>query len=81
MNGTPTLCPPEQVPAKLAAPLCGVSVATWHRLNSARKIPAPVRLGGRVLWRVQELRDWMGAGCPDRKTWEALKAAGGNNKK
>jgi hypothetical protein len=29
-------------------------------------------VGGSTLWRLAELRDWVHAGCPDRKTWEAM---------
>jgi predicted DNA-binding transcriptional regulator AlpA len=66
---------PLLIPAPEAARLCGLSPATWHRLRSAGKIgPTPVRLGGRVLWRVADLRAWTDAGCPDRRTWEALQA-------
>jgi predicted DNA-binding transcriptional regulator AlpA len=64
---------PLLVRAPDAARLCGVSEATWHRLRSAGRTPAPVQLGGAVLWRVSELRDWCAAGCPDHQTWEALK--------
>ena len=35
------------------ASFCGVSEASWYRLKSASRLPAPVRLGGRVLWRVE----------------------------
>ena len=63
------------VAAPDAARLCGISRATWHRLRSAGKIgPAPIRLGGRVLWRVEELREWVRCGCPPRREWEALHA-------
>jgi predicted DNA-binding transcriptional regulator AlpA len=68
---------PLLVPAATAAPLCGVSEASWYRLKAAGKLPAPVRLGGRVLWRVEELRRWCAAGCPDLRTWQALEHAGG----
>ena len=34
-----------------------------------------IRIGGRVLWRTEEIRDWLNAGAPDRKTWEARRAA------
>jgi hypothetical protein len=71
--GAPAL-EPLLLPAPAAARLCGVSAATWHRQRAAGKIgPAPVRLGGRGLWRVAELRDWVEAGCPDRRTWNALR--------
>jgi predicted DNA-binding transcriptional regulator AlpA len=61
--------------ARDAARLCGVSPATWHRLVSAGKTPAPVRLAGAVRWRRDELSDWIAAGCPGRREWEALRAA------
>jgi predicted DNA-binding transcriptional regulator AlpA len=66
---------PLQVPAAAAARLAGVSKATWHRLHAAAKVPAPNRLGGRVLWRLDELHAWIQAGCPDRTTWATLRAA------
>jgi predicted DNA-binding transcriptional regulator AlpA len=58
----------------LAAHLrCGVrTVRTW---DAAGKLPAPVRIGGRVVWRVSEIRAWLDAGAPDRETWEARRAA------
>jgi predicted DNA-binding transcriptional regulator AlpA len=65
------------VPAPEAARLCGISEASWYRLKSAGKLPAPVKLGGRVLWRVEELRRWSAAGCPDLRTWQALESANG----
>ena len=59
---------------RLAAMLCcGIrSVRTW---DAAGKLPAPVRIGGKVLWPVAEINDWIRAGCPDRETWEARRAA------
>lgn len=59
---------------RLAAMLCaGVrTVRTW---NTAGKLPAPIRIGGRVLWRVSEIRAWIAAGAPDRETWTAIRAA------
>jgi predicted DNA-binding transcriptional regulator AlpA len=67
----PTTIEPMLVPAKLAAPMCGRSVASWWRDHAARRVPAPVKLGGRTLWRVEELRQWISAGCPDRQAWDA----------
>ena len=52
---------------------CGVrTVRTW---DAAGKLPAPVRIGGRVVWRVSEIGAWLAAGAPDRETWAALRAA------
>ena len=67
---------PLLVPAPEAARLCGISEATWYRLKAAGKLPLPLRLG-RVLWRVEELRRWCAAGCPDQRTWQALENANG----
>jgi predicted DNA-binding transcriptional regulator AlpA len=68
---------PLLVPADVAGPMCGRSVASWWRDHAAGRIPAPVKLGGRTLWRVAELRAWVEAGCPDRRTWEALRRSKG----
>jgi len=46
------------------------------RLNSCGKIPAPIRIGGAVRWHSQECIDWLAAGAPDRKAWEAMKQSG-----
>ena len=71
----PPALEPEQVAANVAARLAGISSATWWRLHAAGKVPRPNKLGGRTLWRVQEIREWIAAGCPDRKTWEATRRA------
>jgi predicted DNA-binding transcriptional regulator AlpA len=59
---------------RLAAMLCAGlrTVRTW---DAAGKLPAPVRIGGRVAWRVDEIRAWLDAGAPDRETWAAVRAA------
>jgi predicted DNA-binding transcriptional regulator AlpA len=69
----PRAAEPALVSAKVAARLCGISRASWERLHAAGKIPAPVRLGTRVLWRVEELRRFIQAGCPPG--WRAVEAA------
>ena len=43
------------------------------RLNSCGKIPAPIRIGGSVRWAESEITEWLSAGAPDRRTWEAMK--------
>ena len=61
------------VEAGEAARLCGVGRSTWYSLRKAGRVPKPVRLGRRVLWRVEELREWMAAGCPPLSRWDTLK--------
>ncbi len=64
---------PLMVEAAKAARLCGISRATWYANRKAGKVPKPVRLGGRVLWRVDELQAWVTAGCPPLARWENMK--------
>ena len=57
--------------AKQAAAMCAKSVRTWRTWDSAGWIPSPVRIGRSTLWRADELREWVAAGCPRRAEWEA----------
>jgi hypothetical protein len=75
-----TAVEPLLVPAGVAGPMCGRSEASWWRDHAARRIPAPLKLGGRTLWRLDELRRWVEAGCPGRSAWEALRAAQHNGR-
>jgi predicted DNA-binding transcriptional regulator AlpA len=61
------------VTARQAAELCGKSLRTWRAWDSAGWIPKPIRIGRNTLWRADELRDWVNAGCPRRDEWEAQK--------
>src|SRR5262245_11384183 len=66
---------PLLVDTEEAAAACGIARSTWFRLKSAAKTPAPVKLGGRVLYRVEDLRLWVNWGCPPRKEFEVRRAA------
>ncbi len=57
--------------ARQAAATCGKSLRTWRSWDSAGWIPRPVRIGRSTLWRADELREWVAAGCPRREQWEA----------
>jgi predicted DNA-binding transcriptional regulator AlpA len=72
-DAAPAVLPPLLVRRREAARLCGLSPASWDRLTSAGRTPAPIRLGSAVLWSVEELRAWIAAGCPDRQTWAAIR--------
>ncbi|MBN9523298.1 helix-turn-helix domain-containing protein [bacterium] len=61
--------------AKGLAKLLGLGVRTIRSHDAAGKLPQPLKLGGRVVWRLDELRAWLDAGAPDRATWAALRAA------
>jgi predicted DNA-binding transcriptional regulator AlpA len=58
------------------AELLSRSVPSLQRDDAAGRLPAALRLGGSKRWRYSEIVAWVEAGCPDRKTWEALKASG-----
>ena len=59
------------VTAKQGAARCGKSLRTWRSWDAAGWIPSPVRIGRSTLWRADELREWVVAGCPCRQEWEA----------
>jgi len=59
------------VTAKHAAAMCGKSLRTWRTWDAIGLIPRPVRIGRSTLWRLDELRQWVAAGCPRRAEWEA----------
>lgn len=66
---------PLVVDARRLARLLCAGVRTVRTWDAAGKLPAPIRIGGRVVWRVSEIRAWLKAGAPDRKTWAAMVAA------
>lgn len=59
------------VPAKQAAKMCGKSLRTWRSWDAGGLIPRPVRIAHSTMWRVDELREWVTAGCPRREEWES----------
>ena len=61
---------PILLSAPEAATALGVSRAHFLQLHSSGRVPRPVRLGRRVLWRKAELSAWVEAGCPSRERWE-----------
>lgn len=63
---------PLLVSAKFAALLCGKSLRTWRTWDSAGLIPRPIRIGRSTLWRTDELKRWVVAGCPDRASWNSI---------
>lgn len=66
---------PLVVDARRLAKLLCAGIRTVRTWDAAGKLPAPIRIGGRVVWRVAEIRAWLAAGAPDRETWAAIVAA------
>jgi excisionase family DNA binding protein len=69
-----TVAGPLLVDARELARLLDVSVATIWRLKAAGQLPRPVKLGSSTRWRRDEVENWIRAGCPALKTWEARQA-------
>jgi predicted DNA-binding transcriptional regulator AlpA len=64
---------PLLLTARQAASMCGKSLRTWRTWDAAGWIPRPVRIGRSTLWRADELREWVAAGCPRRAEWDVRK--------
>jgi len=84
MNGIPQLrlhdpSPPAAAPllvdARRLAVLLSAGVRTLRTWDAAGRLPAPLRIGGRVVWRLDEIRDWLDAGAPDRDEWVLIRKA------
>ncbi|MCZ6652983.1 MAG: helix-turn-helix domain-containing protein [Planctomycetota bacterium] len=59
-----------------------VSVRQAHRMNKAGLIPRPLRIGGVVRWREDEISRWLQSGAPVRSAWEkqgATQTVGGQD--
>ena len=62
--------------AKALGQMLSLSKRQIFRLNSSGKIPAPIRIGGSIRWDLEgDIKPWLAAGAPDRKTFEAMKQA------
>jgi len=54
--------------------LLGISRSAFYAsLQTGAIGPRGIKIGGRRLWPVQELRDWVAAGCPKFDTWRELR--------
>ena len=54
---------PLLVRAETAAELLGLSGRSFERLLAASRLPTPIRLGRRRLWRMADLEAFVAAGC------------------
>jgi len=73
MNSKSYNLTPLLLSAEDAAKVLSVSPAFFYTLHKSGKVPLPLKFGRRSLWSVQELKDWIGAGCPDRPRWKTMK--------
>lgn len=61
------------VSARTAAALFETSLRNWSGLDAAGQVPAPIRVGHRKRWQLDELRAWAAAGAPSRARWQVIK--------
>ena len=66
---------PLLLSARDLAALLRLGLRTVRSMDAGGKLPAPVRVGGSVRWRLDELRAWLDAGAPDRQTWARIRDA------
>jgi predicted DNA-binding transcriptional regulator AlpA len=72
----PTLAvEPLLLSARDLAVMLRLGIRTVRAMDAAGKLPAPLRVGGSVRWRLDELRAWLDAGAPDRETWARIRDA------
>ena len=55
------------IPAERLAKMLNISSRTLWRLLSAKQLLAPVRFGGNVRWRLDEVKQWIADGCPPQE--------------
>jgi predicted DNA-binding transcriptional regulator AlpA len=66
---------PLLVEMRMIARLLSISIATAWRWDSSGQLgPRGFKMGGKRLWRLSELREWVQSGMPPRKEWEVLQA-------
>ena len=61
---------PKLLAVSALAGCLSVSVRQAHRMNRSALIPRPLRIGGCVRWREDEISEWLKAGAPCRAEWE-----------
>ena len=64
---------PILLPATETAEMLNISCAHFYRLHNSGKVPRPVRLGRSARWVVEEIKEWILQGMPNRKRWEAIR--------
>lgn len=55
---------PLLIPVDAVAKILGVSPRSVWRLRSSGKIIEPVRIGGLIRWKLDEVSRWVEDGCP-----------------
>lgn len=56
--------PRRLITAKELAEMLSISSRTINRMQSSGRLIPPIRIGGSVRWRLDEVEQWIGEGCP-----------------
>lgn len=59
--------------AEAVGELLSLSKRTVFRMNSSGRIPKPVRIGGSVRWRANDIEKWIEWDCNSREEFKARK--------
>lgn len=54
----------QLISAEQVADMLSISTRTVWRLLSTGQMVQPIRIGGSVRWRLDEVRQWIDSGCP-----------------
>jgi hypothetical protein len=69
---------PLLIGSKDLARILAISVPTLERWNNSGELGPPgIKKGGRRLWPLAEVKEWVGQGMPRRETWMAMNRARG----
>lgn len=63
------------VNANQLAEMLAISVRHVWRMKSSGKLPAPIKMGSCVRWKLQHINDWISMGCPSLEDFENRKIA------
>lgn len=64
---------PLLVSASDVADILGIGKTLLWEMNSAGRLPRPIKLKRKTLWKLSELERWVEADCPPRDQWERIK--------
>jgi len=70
---------PARLSRKIRVGKLLLSLVSWFRLSSAGRIPAPVKIGGSVRWRLSDIQRWLEWDCPSRKEFNSRMEAEATN--
>jgi predicted DNA-binding transcriptional regulator AlpA len=71
---------PLAVDIRYLSHLLSTSVATLWRWDASGTLgPQGIKRGGKKLFRLAEVREWVSQGMPDRRTWQTIQASKNGN--